>query len=59
VDKRLSTEKPSIQGLNEGQLATLPDRIENEEGEGVQIRHPDWEELDIQATPLTNLEQKG
>jgi len=61
-DKRISVNsdtKPSIQALNEGQLATLPDRIENEEGEGVQKSHPDWEELDTETPPLHVSEQKG
>jgi phage terminase small subunit len=68
VDKRISeedkrniseTEKTSFQASQEGQLATLPDRIENEEGVGVQKSHPDWDELDTETPPVTVSEQKG
>ena len=59
VDKRNIDKiesKPAFQASNEGQLATLPDA---DGYGGSEILHPDWEELDIQATPLQNLEQKG
>ena len=60
-DKRniSETEKTSFQASQEGQLATLPDRIENEEGEGVQKSHPDWEELHTETPPVNVSEQKG
>jgi phage terminase small subunit len=58
VDKRNIT-KTSFQASQEGQLATLPDRIENEEGVGVQKSHPDWDELDTETPPVTVSEQKG
>jgi hypothetical protein len=57
-DKRLS-EKTSFQASQEGQLATLPDRIENEEGEGVQKSHPDWEELHTETPPVNGFKTKG
>jgi phage terminase small subunit len=57
-DKRLS-EKTSFQASQEGQLATLPDRIENEEGEGVQKSHPDWEELGTETPPVNGFKTKG
>jgi phage terminase small subunit len=60
-DKRniSETEKTSFQASQEGQLATLPDRIENEEGEGVQKSHPDWEELDTETPPVNGFKTKG
>ena len=60
-DKRniTKTEKTSFQASQEGQLATLPDRIENEEGEGVQKSHPDWEELHTETPPVNGFKTKG
>jgi hypothetical protein len=60
-DKRniSETEKTSFQASQEGQLATLPDRIENEEGVGVQKSHPDWEELDTETPPVNGFKTKG
>jgi hypothetical protein len=48
-DKRLSDED----NRSPSYVETFPDR------EGVQISHPDWEETNIEKTPLNDSKQKG
>lgn len=59
-DKQNQTEsKPHLNTLEEGYVATLPDRDGYKQGEGVQISHPDWQESNMVKDPVSGFKSKG
>lgn len=60
-DNQISSEseKPHLNTLEEGYVATLPDRNGYKQGEGVQISHPDWQESDMAKAPVSGFKSKG
>ena len=60
-DNQISSkqEKPHLNTLEVGHVATLPDRDGYKQGEGVQISHPDWQESEMVKAPVSGFKTKG
>lgn len=60
-DNQISSEseKPHLNTLEVGHVATLPDRNGYKQGEGVQISHPDWQESEMVKAPVSGFKTKG